>query len=53
MLSGTALGGVDSGGDWRRWDGSPSGYEGILSDQFGVLIPAIREFGVTRADTTG
>lgn len=48
MLSGSAIGGVDSGGDWRRWDGSPSGYEGIISDQFGVLVPAIREFGVTR-----
>jgi hypothetical protein len=50
FLSGTALGGVDSGGDWRRWDGSPSGYEGILSDQFGVLVAAVREFGVSRAD---
>jgi hypothetical protein len=48
VLSGTAFGGVDSGGDWRRWDGSPSGYEGILSDQFGILVPAIREFKVTR-----
>lgn len=49
VLSGTALGGVDSGGDWRRWDGSPAGYEGILSDQFGILVPAVREFGVTRS----
>lgn len=47
MLGGTALGGVDSGGDWRRWDGSPAGYEGILSDQFGILVPAIRAFGIT------
>lgn len=48
FLEGYAIGGVDSGGDWRRWDGSPSGYEGILSDQFAVLATAIREFGVTR-----
>lgn len=47
FLQGTAIGGVDSGGDWRRWDGSPSGYEGILSDQFAVLATAIDRFGIT------
>ena len=47
FLQGTAIGGVDSGGDWRRWDGSPSGYEGILSDQFAVLATAIDRFGIS------
>lgn len=41
---GSAFGGCGSGVDWRRWDGLPSGYEGLLCDQFGVLAPAIDRF---------
>lgn len=26
--------GVGKGGEWRRWDGTPSGYEGFLADAF-------------------
>ena len=26
--------GVGHGGEWTRWDGSPSGYEGMLSDAY-------------------
>jgi hypothetical protein len=41
---GTAYGGCGSGVDWRTWDGAPSGYEGLLCDQFGVLAPAIDRY---------
>ena len=50
FVNSTAIAGVEAGTDWRRWDGSPSGYEGILCDQFGIFGVAVREFGVTRAD---
>ena len=26
--------GVGKGGEWRRWDGRPSGYEGLLADMY-------------------
>ena len=26
--------GVGKGGEWRRWDGRPSGYEGLLADAY-------------------
>lgn len=42
---GTAFGGCGTGVDWRRWDGQPSGYEGMLSDQFGVLAIALDRYG--------
>jgi hypothetical protein len=43
----TAFGGVDGAGvDWRRWDGTPSGYEGLLTDQFGFLATAIDRYGL-------
>ena len=31
------FGGNQSGVDWRYWDDRPCGYEGLLTDQFGVL----------------
>ncbi|MEO6874936.1 MAG: hypothetical protein ABI222_08950 [Opitutaceae bacterium] len=31
------FGGGQSGVDWRYWDDRPCGYEGLLTDQFGVL----------------
>lgn len=31
------FGGNQSGVDWRYWDDRPCGYEGLLTDQFGVI----------------
>jgi hypothetical protein len=31
------FGGNQSGVDWRYWDDRPCGYEGLLTDQFGIL----------------
>ncbi|WP_414661592.1 glucosidase family protein [Horticoccus sp. 23ND18S-11] len=31
------FGGNRSGVDWRHWDDRPCGYEGLLTDQFGIL----------------
>lgn len=45
LADGSAFGGCASGLDWRSWDGTPCGYEGILTDQFGVLVPAIERWG--------
>lgn len=41
LADGSAIGGCGSGVDLRTWDGSPCGYEGLLCDQLGVLVPAI------------
>lgn len=30
--------GVGKGGEWTRWDGSPSGYEGMLADAYATQI---------------
>ncbi len=29
--------GIGNGGEWRRWDGTPSGYEGLLTDSYYTL----------------
>ncbi|MBA4136060.1 MAG: hypothetical protein C0518_01935 [Opitutus sp.] len=39
------FGGNQSGVDWRYWDDRPCGYEGLLTDQFGVLEPIYRRWG--------
>ncbi len=39
------FGGAGSGLDARSWDGWPCGYEGLLTDQFGLLASAIDRFG--------
>lgn len=46
LADGTAFGGCDSGVDWRNWDGTPSGYEGLLSDQFAILAVAMDRYGL-------
>ena len=46
----SAFGGIGSGRDWRLWDGTPSGYEGLLAEGFGFLAVAIERWG---ADTPG
>jgi hypothetical protein len=40
----SAFGGVGSGRDWRLWDGTPSGYEGLLAEGFGFLAVAVRRW---------
>ena len=44
LAEGLTVGGVASGVDWKTWDGTPSGYEGNLCDQFGVLQPLLRRY---------
>jgi hypothetical protein len=38
-------GGSKSGIDWRYWDDRPCGYEGLLTDQFGVIAVALERYG--------
>jgi hypothetical protein len=45
IAAGTAFGGCSSGIDLRTWDGTPCGYEGILTDQFGVMVAALEQYG--------
>ncbi|HUX00988.1 MAG: hypothetical protein WBD63_02940 [Phycisphaerae bacterium] len=44
LADGSAFAGCGTGVDWRRWDGMASGYEGLLSDQFGVLAVALDRY---------
>ena len=44
LADGTAFGGCNSGIDWRYWDGGACGYEGILTDQFGILGVALERY---------
>lgn len=39
------FGGNKSGVDWRYWDDRPCGYEGLLTDQFGMLEPLLYRYG--------
>lgn len=39
------FGGNQSGVDWRHWDDRPCGYEGLLTDQFGVLEAIFHRWG--------
>lgn len=43
------FGGNQSGVDWRYWDDRPCGYEGLLTDQFGVLEPIFWRWGLSGA----
>lgn len=38
FIKGEVFGGLGSGCDWKSWDGLSVGYEGMLSDQFYVLL---------------
>ncbi len=40
-----AFGGVGSGRDWRLWDGTPSGYEGLLAEGFAFLAATLDRWG--------
>jgi hypothetical protein len=45
LADGSAIGGCTSGVDLRTWDGTPCGYEGILTYQFGVVAAALERWG--------
>lgn len=47
LADGDVYGGSRSGRDWRYWDGRPCGYEGLLTDQFGILGVALERYGST------
>ena len=44
LADGAVFGGCRSGVDWRYWDDRPCGYEGLLTDQFGILALAMEVF---------
>lgn len=48
LADGSAFGGCNSGIDWRYWDGGPCGYEGLLTDQFGILAIALDRYRAQR-----
>jgi len=41
----SVFGGNKSGVDWRFWGGRPCGYEGLLTDQFGLLEVLFQRYG--------
>lgn len=45
MARAEVFGGNRSGVDWRHWDDRPCGYEGLLTDQFGILEPVFYRWG--------
>lgn len=45
LADGRSYGGSKSGVDWRYWDDRPSGYEGLLTEQFGLIATALRRYG--------
>ncbi|MFB6272036.1 MAG: hypothetical protein ABEL51_03975 [Salinibacter sp.] len=49
LAEGRTYGGSKSGIDWRHWDDRPCGYEGLLTEQFGVLAVALERYGATQA----
>jgi len=44
LAEGYTYGGNQSGIDWRYWDDRPCGYEGLLTDQFGLLGTALARY---------
>ena len=47
LADGLVYGASKSGLDARYWDGWPCGYEGLLTDQFGILASAFKRYGKT------
>lgn len=45
LADGSAFGGSQTGVDWRYWDGATCGYEGQLTEQFGILAVALDRYG--------
>jgi hypothetical protein len=52
LAEGYTYGGNQSGVDWRYWDDRPCGYEGLLTDQFGLLGTALARYGGATADNS-
>jgi hypothetical protein len=48
LAEGLVYGACKSGVDARYWDGWPCGYEGLLTDQFGILVSAFKRYGKTK-----
>ncbi len=44
--AGEVFGGVGAGIDWRTWSGVANGYEGMLADQFYVLLAVAQNLGL-------
>lgn len=42
LAAGRVTGGMGSGADWHYPDGRPCGYEGLLTDQFGMITLALQ-----------
>ncbi|KAF0093250.1 MAG: hypothetical protein E1N59_3025 [Puniceicoccaceae bacterium 5H] len=53
LADASVFGGCKSGRDWRYWDDRPCGYEGLLTDQFGVLGVALERYGGVTRDLAG
>lgn len=45
LAEGLVYGACKSGLDARYWDGWPCGYEGLLTDQFGILSSVLKRYG--------
>ena len=45
LANARVFGGNQSGVDWRYWDDRPCGYEGLLTDQFGILEAVFWRWG--------
>jgi hypothetical protein len=45
LADGSGFGGCTTGEDLHTWDGTPCGYEGILTYQFGVMASALERYG--------
>lgn len=45
LAQAATFGGNQTGIDWRTWDDTPCGYEGLLTDQFGILEPILWRWG--------
>jgi hypothetical protein len=46
LADGSGFGGCTTGEDLHTWDGTPCGYEGILTYQFGVVASALERYRV-------
>ncbi|EDY82047.1 hypothetical protein VDG1235_1667 [Verrucomicrobiia bacterium DG1235] len=47
LAEAAVFGGCKSGLDWRYWDDRPCGYEGLLTDQFGVIGLILERYGAS------